>query len=235
MPSSASLPGQKASLKITACEVSGPAVKPLSSPSSSVSLLINPAELKWQRKIALGGCRPMGDAGTGRKFNRIEPDTLSFTVTFDGTGAAANTGLSLLPKDVEGQIAALINIVYVYNGQKHEPNIVQIVWGSLLFTGHLTSFDIDYTLFRPSGVPLRAKGAMAFQGYKTAQEESRGKGASSPDLSHRVLVRDGDTLPLLCQRIYGDTRYYADVARFNGLRSFRSLPPGMLLHFPPLE
>lgn len=235
MPPGASLPGLKVALKISACSVNGPVVTAQSGPSSSVSLLINPAELKWQRKITLGGCRPMGDTGTGRKFNRIEPDTLSFAAIFDGTGAVANPGGSSQPKDVEAQIAELINIVYVYKGSKHEPNIVQIVWGSLLFTGHLTSFDIDYTLFRPSGVPLRAKGSLSFQGYKTPQEESRGKNASSPDLSHSVLVRDGDTLPLLCQRIYGDSRYYTDVARFNGLRAFRSLRPGMVLHFPPLE
>jgi len=50
-----------------------------------------------------------------------------------------------------------------------------------------------------------------------------------------VQVRDGDTLPLLCERIYGDSRYYMAVARFNGLRQFRALTPGMALHFPPLE
>jgi len=49
-----------------------------------------------------------------------------------------------------------------------------------------------------------------------------------------VVVKDGDTLPLLCHRIYGDSGYYADVARFNGLSSFRRLKPGLALHFPPL-
>jgi nucleoid-associated protein YgaU len=49
------------------------------------------------------------------------------------------------------------------------------------------------------------------------------------------LVRDGDTLPLLCERIYGDPGYYIDVARFNGLVHFRCLEPGTRLHFPPLE
>ena len=41
--------------------------------------------------------------------------------------------------------------------------------------------------------------------------------------------------PLLCHRIYGDSRYYVDVARFNGLQAFRALAPGLTLHFPPLD
>jgi len=47
-------------------------------------------------------------------------------------------------------------------------------------------------------------------------------------------VRDGDTLPLLCHRIYGDPGYYLDVARHNQLTDFRQLRPGAKLHFPPL-
>ena len=44
----------------------------------------------------------------------------------------------------------------------------------------------------------------------------------------------GDTLPLLCDRIYSDPSYYPDVARFNNLSDFRRLQPGQRLHFPPL-
>jgi nucleoid-associated protein YgaU len=49
-----------------------------------------------------------------------------------------------------------------------------------------------------------------------------------------VLAVAGDTLPLLCARIYGDSSYYTDVARFNGLADVRSLRAGQRLHFPPL-
>jgi nucleoid-associated protein YgaU len=69
----------------------------------------------------------------------------------------------------------------------------------------------------------------------SGEEEKLSADASSPDLSHVVQVRQGDTLPLLCHRIYGDSRYYLKVAQFNGLQQFRSLPPGLRLHFPPLE
>ncbi|TAM21785.1 MAG: peptidoglycan-binding protein [Rhodanobacter sp.] len=223
------LSGQKASLKIVACTVSGDSVTP---GSDSVSLLINPAELSLKRKTEFSRCVPMGDPGSGRNFSRMQPDTLSFVTVFDGTGAVPLPANLL--GEVEDQLDALSKIVYAYDGQQHQPDVVQIVWGTLLFTGRLTSLDIDYTLFKPSGAPLRAKVSMSFQGYKSRQEAILEAAPASPDLSHRVVVKDGDTLPLLCHRIYGDSGYYVDVARFNGLPSFRRLTPGSTLHFPPL-
>lgn len=226
------LSGQKAALKIIACTMSGGSAQPT---SDSISLLINPSELSLKRKTEFSTCVPMGDAASGRNFSKMQPDTLTFSTVFDGTGAVPMPSGLKLPAEVEDQLEALNKIVYAYNGQQHQPDVVQIVWGRLLFNGRLTSLDIDYTLFKPNGAPLRAKVSMSFQGYKTRQEAILEADASSPDLSHRVVVRDGDTLPLLCHRIYGDSSYYVDVARFNGLHAFRMLAPGLTLHFPPLE
>ncbi|HEY9513340.1 MAG TPA: hypothetical protein VIQ48_12300 [Rhodanobacter sp.] len=229
-----SLSGQKAALKIIACTMSGDSAEPSKDPSRSVSLMINPSELSLKRKTEFSTCVPMGDAGSGRNFSRMQPDTLAFVTVFDGTGAVPLPANSNLPREVEDQLDALNKVVYAYDGQQHQPDVVQIVWGRLLFNGRLTSLDIDYTLFRPSGTPLRAKVSMSFQGYKSRQEAVLEANASSPDLSHLVVVKDGDTLPLLCHRIYGDSGYYVDVARFNGLHAFRCLKPGVTLHFPPL-
>jgi nucleoid-associated protein YgaU len=46
-----------------------------------------------------------------------------------------------------------------------------------------------------------------------------------------VTVEAGDTLPLLCYRVYGDSRYYLAVAAHNRLDDFRGLQPGTLLCF----
>jgi len=162
------LSGQKAALKIVACTMSGDSVTPSSDPSESISLMINPAELSLKRKTEFSRCVPMGDPGSGRNFSRMQPDTLAFVTVFDGTGAVPVP--SNLPGEVEDQLDALNKIVYSYDGQQHQPDVVQIVWGTLLFNGRLTSLDVDYTLFKPSGAPLRAKVSMSFQGFKSRQE-----------------------------------------------------------------
>ena len=52
----------------------------------------------------------------------------------------------------------------------------------------------------------------------------------------RVQVpKHGDTLPQLCFAIYGDPRYYLQVAAENGLTNFRDLSPGDNLVFPPID
>jgi nucleoid-associated protein YgaU len=54
-------------------------------------------------------------------------------------------------------------------------------------------------------------------------------------MTHVRLVKEGDTLPALTREIYGDYRYYLEVARVNQLDDFRSLEPGTRLFFPPLD
>jgi nucleoid-associated protein YgaU len=58
---------------------------------------------------------------------------------------------------------------------------------------------------------------------------------SSPDLTHYRIVKAGDNLPLMTQRIYGDPKYYLEVARVNKLVNFRNLKPGQAIYFPPIE
>ena len=49
------------------------------------------------------------------------------------------------------------------------------------------------------------------------------------------MVKKGDTLPLLCFLIYGDSRHYLEVARANKLVNFRNLTVGEELSFPPFD
>ena len=67
------------------------------------------------------------------------------------------------------------------------------------------------------------------------EEESLRANRKSADLTHVVEVRAGDTLPLLCYRIYRDSHYYTQVARLNNITDFRDIKPGTKLFFPPLR
>ena len=128
-------------------------------------------------------------------------------------------------------------IVYSYSGSDHEPNVVKIAWGRGLtaFYGRLESMSADYTLFRPTGEALRAKVALSFISFSTQMEEALRAQRSSPDMTHTVRVKAGDTLPLLCQRIYRDASKYLEIARLNDLDGFRALAPGSELQFPPMR
>ena len=73
-----------------------------------------------------------------------------------------------------------------------------------------------------------------FADHAEAQRAAREK-KSSPDLTHERVVKEGDNLPLMTYRIYGDPKYYLEVARVNGLTNFRKLTPGQKIVFPPIE
>jgi len=88
--------------------------------------------------------------------------------------------------------------------------------------------------FRPDGEPLRAKVDLTFVSFVDAKAATLKADRQSSDLAHHHSVKAGDTLPLLCHRIYGDARYCLQVDRYNELTHFSQLVPGTLLAFPPL-
>jgi len=194
-------------------------------------VMVNPSSYSHAHSISYNKKEAVGQAGAETKFGSVDAEKISFDIVLDGTGVVDVAGVP----DVKTQVQQLSDIVYKYDGDKHETNIVRLLWGSLIFFGRLDSMSIEYTLFKPSGEPLRAKVKLAFSSFLSKEEEALQANRSSPDLSHYVEVQAGDTLPLLCYRIYKDSTYYLEVARVNNLTSFRDLRPGTRLHFPPLR
>jgi len=201
----------------------------------SYTVMINPAEFTHEHTIEYSKQKALGQLGSDNKFAAVEPDKVRFAIILDGTGAVPPPRRGAAVKDVKEQMQGLLGVVYQYVGTGHEPSRVRLLWGSLIFFGRMTSMSTQYTLFKASGEPLRAKVDLQFVGTMSKSESQLVANRSSPDLTHVVVVRDGDTLPLLCNRIYGDSSYYPEVAQANGLAGFRELLPGQRLVFPPLE
>jgi hypothetical protein len=183
-------------------------------------------------------------AGTPVKFLALDPETLSFEFYLDASGALplnSNKSTSeddppnTTPMTLAKAIEEFKKVVYDYKGEIHAPSYLKIIWADTVFKCRLTSLNIEYTLFKPSGAPLRAKIDVAFEQHLSPDELARRALKSSPDLTHLRMVHAGDTLPVMCFRIYGDSRHYPRVAWHNGLHDFRRLEPGTTLLFPPLE
>jgi phage tail protein X len=198
---------------------------------------INPDQYSRSLKIRYTDPKAAGSAGGSPTFDKIEKETVSFVFHFDGTGVVP-LGKGVVPPTREHgiahQIQALKAVTCSYDGSTHSPYYLRLSWGLLLFKCRLQKLNLNYTLFTPDGIPLRARAEADFIGY-TDEYELRAKlKKSSPDLTHVVTVEAGDTLPLLCNRIYGRSDYYSQVAEANGLTGFRDLQPGTQLVFPPL-
>lgn len=208
--------------------------------------LINPTGYSLTHKVEYNTENPEGANATDSKFIKKSPQTLQLEFLFDGTGVTeANPGNKLLNKikgkdsfsktAVEKQLEDFYSATGDFNGTIHKPYTVIVTWGKFKFEGSLTELTIDYKLFNSDGSPLRAIGKATFLESISKELAARMGNKQSPDLTHKRTVQDGDTLPLMTERIYGDSKYYLEVAKANGLINFRQLKPGTELYFPPIE
>ena len=198
-------------------------------------VMLNPSSYKQTQTIRYNKKQAQGDVEPDPNFRAVNPRKVNFSIIIDGTGVVNLPIPGVGSPDVKTQIDQLNKIVYKYDGDRHEPNHVRLLWGSLKFYGRLESMTINYKLFSPRGKPLRAEVAMTFVSFLTGREENLITNDRSPDMTHIVEVKAGDTLPLMCSRIYGNGAYYKQVARINNITDFRSIKPGTTIHFPPIR
>lgn len=208
-------------------------------------LLINPSGYSIEYKTNYNSEEPIGKNRTDLKFASSPSPFLNLEFLLDGTGIAeTNSGNKLINKikvkdfkktTVSDQLDKFYNATGKYDGTIHKTHHVKINWGTLEFLGVLLDFTIEYKLFTPEGYPLRGIIKAKFGGSISQELEKALSKPSSPDLTHKRTVQDGDTLPLMTEKIYGDSKYYLEVAKVNGLVNFRQLIPGQELFFPPLE
>jgi Contractile injection system tube protein len=191
--------------------------------------LFNPGQYSTKVEIEYGKNQGQGTSGASQPFGSIKPQDYTFELIFDGTGAATPE-----KRDVHADVQAFLDLTAKLQGPTHRPPFLLLGWGPLQLKVILKAADISYTLFKPSGEPLRAKVAASFSEALPDDLREKKDGKQSPDLTHERIVRDGDTLPLLTHGIYGTPLQAVRIAAVNGLDHLRDLQPGARLRFPPL-
>jgi len=195
---------------------------------------INPENYALDYKIKYSDDQASGTSGDLPKFDKTEPLSLGFKFIFDSTGALPNTTDDERENGIDAEIKQFKKVVFDYVGEKHAPPFLEIIWGTLLFRCVLTGMKISYKLFRPDGKPVRAEIDAKFKALVEPNERVAQENDQSPDLTHIRIVKDQESLPLFCKDIYGDPKYYIEIARVNKLVSFRNLKVGQQIIFPPL-
>lgn len=203
---------------------------------NSFSVMVNPSEYDESKAIFYSTDKAI-DGGNAPVYQGYKDEKVCIDFMLDSTGVLAdwtNPGSFLSKPPLSVTVKGLVDTVYTYVGGTHEPPYLNISWGSINFNGRLENMTVKYVLFTSDGEPLRAKVKLEILRYVDEETQKRMKNKSSPDLSHQVMVKAGDTLPALCMQIYKSAAYCVEVARVNGLNGFRNIEPGTLLLFPPL-
>jgi len=193
-------------------------------------VMLNPEKMQWGKSIQYNEETAIDSSSPSSKYSKTHSEKLSFDLVIDCTGVVDSSRI-----DLPTEISKLSKVIYDYNGDIHRPNFVIVNWGGgLAFKCVLTSFNLSYTFFKPDGTPLRAKVSLEFSSYIDLTTLARKEKASSPDLTHRITLTDGDSLPQISREIYRSPNYYVQIAQFNGLNKFRRIDAGSSLIVPPL-
>ena len=193
----------------------------------------NPSSVTHTFGVEYDQEQSVGSSSTENKYSKTKPETLAFELLFDKTFVALGD-LSDTYK-VDQAIKKFKELVIEYNGSIHRPNFVRLAWGDLTFDGQITDLSIVYSAFTSEGKAIKAKATTTFTQVIDIKTRLASENKSSPDLTHIITVKQGDTLPRICNNIYNDPSYYLEVAKFNKLNSFRQLKAGDKIILPPLE
>jgi hypothetical protein len=193
--------------------------------------MFNPEQFAIREDIELDEKAAKGSQGADPTYNHTKPREFTLDFTLDGTGV--NTNGVKIP--VTAQIVLFRAATTSIDGKIHRPPYLLVQYGTFISSCILRSSTVTYTMFDMFGLPIRAKVSASFVERTVAALGSIVGMLSSPDLTHRVQVKEGDILPLLTHKTYNNQNYYLQVARVNKLKNFRKLKAGSTLIFPPLS
>ncbi|HET9429750.1 MAG TPA: hypothetical protein VFO70_01180, partial [Chitinophagaceae bacterium] len=137
---------------------------------------VNPESFTKNLKIDLDIRRGHGNNGTDIRFKSTVPEELRLEFILDGTGTIQGYPEEYIKKKkpdtigetdpdpateimpVHDQLKLFLDCVYNFKGEIHRPRFLMVIWGSeIKFRCVLSNLDVNYTLFKPDGSPLRVK------------------------------------------------------------------------------
>jgi nucleoid-associated protein YgaU len=208
------------------------AVMRLGAKIKDVDFQFNPSQLvlsksaQWTTRIA-----PKFRFAATPQFNGAEPYTLQIQILLDSSMKPSGTM-------VQDEVEALLSCCEVTSKSiaAEQPCTpwVFFQWGSFStasFIAYVNSVQATYTLFNPSGTPIRATCDLTItQIPQVTKGQNPTSGSLESSRTHRVAV--GDTLASLAWREYGDATTWRAIARANDIDDPMRLQVGTELLIP---
>ena len=217
-------------------------------PQDTFEVMFNPESYSLRYQNVYQSYQGVNTSARTAKYSLSKPSELSLKLILDNSGIVSDpnlagallTGSALMNKssgknDVYKRVQQFLGLTVFMDGQLHEPKFLKIEWGDLIFNCRLASVNISYTLFNRSGQPTRAELDTEFVDDIEDSKRLRLENKSSPDLTHVRTVNADETLPIMANRIYGNSNYYIQLAQANQLNNFRKLRVGSNIVLPPLD
>jgi hypothetical protein len=197
-----------------------------------VDFQFNPSQLllsksaQWTTRIA-----PRYRFAAIPEFNGAEPYTMQMQIFLDSSMTPSGTTVQ---DEVEALLSCCeVTLLSIAADQPCTPWVF-FQWGSFStasFIAYVQSVQATYTLFNPSGTPIRATCDLTMtQIPLLTMGQNPTSGALEASRIHRVVA--GDTLQSLAWREYGDATAWRPIAQANDIDDPMRLPVGAELLIP---
>lgn len=193
--------------------------------NAMIPVHFNPTEYQLQKQNSFADVNIPGLETPPIQFVRGSGEKLTTELLVDTSDTLEDVREKYVNK-----IRGLMNI----QSELHAPPVVKLIWDKDIFRGVLESLNTTYTLFRPDGVPLRAKLAISLKEYRTVEEQVKERPKNSPDVEKSYTVVRGDSLTGIAFKLYRDASLWREIAKANQIRDPRRLQPGTALSIPKL-
>ena len=191
-----------------------------------IPVRFNPTEYQLQKQNSFADINIPGLETPPIQFIRGSGEKLSTELLVDTSDTLKDVRTEYVDK-----IRGLMNI----HQELHAPPVVQLLWDKEVFCGVLESLNVTYVLFRPDGVPLRARLSVSLKEYKSVKDQIKDPYRNSPDVEKTYTVVRGDTLNAISFKLYRDASLWREIASANEIRDPRRLPPGSVLAIPKIQ
>jgi Contractile injection system tube protein/LysM domain len=204
----------------------------------TIPVLFNPSEYTitktntWNFKEVQGQSLPPAEFGGGN------PRELSLSLLLDASLLDAADSV----KDVTDKLFKMMEVGdgQPAGGSRSAPPYVTFRWGAVdTFKAVCTSLTVAFQLFKPNGEPIRADVKLDLKQAEQASTASsnsanQGQNPTTQSLAgagvHRV--QDGDSLPSIAYRAYGDATRWRTIAEANDIDDPLRLRRGAALTLP---
>jgi hypothetical protein len=204
---------------------------------SAVVAMFNPERYTITKGVQFAEIGIPGLDSPVLQFVRGQNEKISMELFFDTT----DKGMVDNVTDVRGSSGKVYKLLKV-NAGTHAPPRIKVTWGDdhqLFSYGSnvspwcvIESLSEEFTLFAPSGIPLRSKLTLTLREAWTVEQQLQATGRHSSDRTSVRRVQRGQTLSYIAFLEYNDPANWRPLADANALDNPRLLKPGVMITVP---
>lgn len=196
----------------------------------TIPVLFNPDEYNISRTANYAKLDIPGTDNPIMQFISGGETSLNLTLHFDTQNDYIRKGSD----DVRTYTQPIMGALWI-DGRLHAPPRAAFSWGGCFFKGVITDAKQSYTMFLPSGIPVRARLELTFKSNEELSDARRSSPFESPNRAKARRAEKGAQLWRIADAEYGHPGYWRAIADFNKIYNPRKLPEGKLLQLPPFK